>query len=157
MFGWLFFFFLIYLFEKISDTSLCYSTSLPFRIFSTLHCESFSTTCLSVSKNSSMITFHNFTNQSWNSKSIIHIILRMLLIENLIEIIDFAASKSTTSLSSIHCIGIIIGYFNLIIVVRKYFANSLTLLLLMIKQRSDSDCYFNFASTIVFMFYFGGT
>lgn len=153
MLSWFSFFSLIYLIKEISDTSLSYSNSLSFWILSTLHCESFSTTSLTVSKNSSMISFNNFTNETWNTKSVIYIILIMFLIENLIKIIDFPSSES-------HCvihllvIFLIVGNLYLIIVVRKYFACVMPSTFLVIKKWSNSDCYFNFTSTIVFVFYF---
>ena len=123
MFCWLFFFFLIDLFKQISNTSLSNSICLSIGIFSTLHSKSFTTSCLSVSKYSSVVTFYNFTNKTRYTKSFIHIILIMLLIKNLIKIIYLPSSKACCS---IHLISIIISYFYLIVIVRKYFTNLVT-------------------------------
>ena len=152
MLSWFSFFSLIYLIKEISDTSLSYSISLSVWILSTLHCESFSTTSLTVSKNSSMISFNNFTNKTWNTKSVIDIILIMFLIKNLIKIIDLPSSKSACVIHLV--IAIIVGNLYLIIVVRKYFTCVMTSTFLVIKKWSNSYCYFNFTSTIVFVFYF---
>jgi hypothetical protein len=81
----------------------------------------------------------------------------MFLIEYLIKVIDLPASKALTS-SLVHLAGsVIVGNLYLIIVVRKYFTNVVAGTFLMSKKRPDSYSYFYFASTVIFMFYFGRT
>ena len=154
MLCWFFFFSLFYLVKEIGYTSLSYSSCCSLRILSTLHCESFSTTSLTVSKNSSMISFDNFSNETWNTKSVIYIVLIMLLTKDLVKVIDFPTSEPH---GIIHLLvtAILLGNLYLIIVVRKYFASVVTCTSLVIKKRSNSYCNFNFTSAIILMFYFG--
>ena len=153
--SWFFLFRRVYLFKQISYTSLCYADCLSLRVFSSFHCESFSTTSLTVGKHRSMISFHNFADETGNTKSIVDIVLIMFLVENLIKVIDLSSSKATLH-GVIHLvITITIGNLYLIVVVRKYFPLLMSCAFLMTQERSNSDGYFDFASTVVLVFYFG--
>lgn len=129
MLCWFFFFFLIDLFKQICNTSLCNSICLSIRIFSSFHSKCFTTSSLSISKNSPVIALYNFSNETRYAKTFIHIILIMLLIKNLIKIIYLPSSKAC---GGIHLISVIISYFYLIVIVRKYFTNLVTCTSLMI-------------------------
>ena len=148
MFSRLFFFFLCYLIKQICNSSLSNAINIFIGIITSLHCEGLSTTCLPVSKHSTMVSFHYLTNQSWYAKTLIYIVLIIILPKYLIKWVNFA-SIETTSYSHLLLV-ILVWNLNLVFTIHLYFTYLMSLLFFIRKKRTNSNSYFNFAAIIIF-------
>lgn len=93
------------LFKELHDASLSYSDSLNIvrlrhlvaSIFSfiTFHSKTLSTSCLTIRKYGSMITFNYFCDEVRDAETFINVVLVVFRRENLVKVINFASIEAS--------------------------------------------------------------